>query len=259
MADTPKKPKHVAYRQLFAKWDIRILLIMFGVIYFWAFFFVPDSIIQWTASRIGVAKNWSGHVFSSITSAVIVVTFGRFLIGDPLLRGDGKPSLYFRGEFPSAKLAKKLSIDPAYAGQLFLSYYDCWQFDREVQFNEYLETTRIHYWCLFVVLLKPLFYVLLLLSLLFLSVSATHQETTSSAVVGQLAISFLIAICLILLIALNRLPSARRLNPTGCWAAWRRKCEENYQEFLTALGLQTLDNFHNAMRLKLQDLKNRTQ
>jgi hypothetical protein len=176
-----------------------------------------------------------------------------------LLRGNWKASLYFRGEFPSAKLASKFNIDRDRASQLFLAYYDCWQFDSEIQHDKYLDTTWVHYACLFVFLLKPLFAVLLVLSIISTFLGVTYQEAPSPVIGGQIGISFLIAMCLILLMVFNRLPSPQRPNPTGYWMAWRRRCEENYLEFLAGLGRQTLEHFHNALRLKLEDLKNRSQ
>lgn len=255
MPDSPKKPKHVSYRSLFNKWNVRLLTLMFGLIYLWAFFFLPDSVIEWVASRIGVAKSVGGTIFTLFTSAVIVGTFGQFLIGDPLLRGDRTASRYFRGEFPSAKLANKFSIDPDRASHLFLTYYDCWQFDSEIQHDKYLETTWVHYWCLFVFLLKPLFWILLVLSASFIFVGMIYKEAPSSVIAGQITIFILIAICVVLIMGFNRLPSTQRPNPTGCWAAWRRRCGENYQEFLAGLGQQTLEDFEKVLRLKLQDLR----
>jgi hypothetical protein len=231
---------------------------MFAVIFFWVFFFIPDSVTVWIASRIGVAKNIGGVIFTFITSSVIVTTFGRFLIGDPLLYGNSTASLYFRGEFPSNKLVTKLKVDPKYATQVFINYYDCWQFDSEPQHELYLATTKVHYNCLFVYLLKPTFYVLLFLSFLLLFLNIFYLENPLSNTAGQGIILSVFVICTILLISFNRLPSEQRATPTGCWAAWRHRCEENYMEFLAALGNKTLSDFLVETRAKLQDLKNRS-
>ena len=231
---------------------------MFAVIFFWIFFFIPDPVIEWVASRIGVAKNIGGKIFTVLTSGSIAITFGLFLIGDPLLYGNSKSSLYFKGEFPSKKLAEKFNIDLECATQLFMSYYDCWQYDSEPQHEFYLETTRVHYRCLFVFLLKPLISVLLFLAVLLLLLNIFYFETPKPAVVGQGIILFIMAFFVVLLISFNRLPSKRSPDPTGCWSEWRGRCLENYREFITACGEKVQSDFHKEMRDKLQDLRNRS-
>lgn len=259
MRNLNKKPKQVSWRKLFYKWDIVIFLIIFTVIFFWIFFFIPDPVIEWISSRIGFAQIIGGKLFTVATSDSIVIIFALFLIGDPLLYGNTKSSLYFRGEFPSNKLTEKLNINPDYASQLFPSYYDCWQYDSELQHEFYLKTTYVHYKCLFVFLLKPLTIILLFLAFLFLLLNIFYLKVEPIVIVGQGLILFFLAVCATIIIYFNRLPSKRRSYPTGCWSEWRDRCMENYMEFMACLGKKSLSDFHNEMRAKHLDLNNRAK
>ncbi len=252
------KPKKVPYTTLFRKWDSILLTILFALLFFWSFFFVPDSVIQWVASRVGVAKTTGGSIFSLVTSTIIAVTFGRFLIGDPLLDQNWKSSRFLKGEFPSLKLAGSLKIDQSNATRVFLSYYDCWQFTNDPNYEAYRETTRVHYRCLFVVLAKPLLLVLTASSIVLIIIGA-RQDATSAAIVGQAIVAGFMLLMVVILHLFNRLPSERRKEPTGCWAAWRRKCDENYQELIGALGNEAPDKFVERMRARHDKLLALTQ
>lgn len=255
MAVSKKKPKHVPWRKLFSWGDNKLLIIIFGVIYLWVFFFIPDPLIEWVVVRLDAAKSTGGHFFSLITSGTIVLLFGRFLVGNPLRYGKSKASIYFNGELPSNKISEKFNIDPAQASKYFLSYYDCWQFDSEPQHDLYLETTRVRYACLFDYFMKRLALVLLFLGFLILLLNITYFKIPTLVIAGQGSILFIITVFMIIIFSANKLPSKQKKDPTGCWAEWRCRCEENYMEFLTALDHKTLTDFHEEMRNKLDDLK----
>lgn len=256
-----KKPKHIKWRKLFSIWMIKLITVMFFFVLLWVCCFIPDSVINWIISKVGIAKNIGAMIFPSITAAFLVLTFCLFILGDPLLYGNSKSSKYFRSEFPSNKLAKKYGISSQDATSYFISYYDCWQYDCEPQHELYLETTKAHYDCLFVFLLKPLTFTLLGLSILFLLLNIFYYklQITDTTIIGQGVIICIYAICLFLIISLHKIPTKRNNDPVGCWAAWKNRCEENYSEFLAACGEKKLLDFYNETRIKLNDLRKQAQ
>jgi hypothetical protein len=254
-----KRPKQVHYLLVFRTWKRKISLIIFGIVYLWAFFFVPDVVIQWIAGRVGVAKSFAGYLFAAIASASVVWTFLRIVIGDPLLKGNFTASKFFKGEFPSVKIATDLGLDPPEARQLFVDYYDTWQFDTEVHHQKYLATTRdAGFECRAIFLLSRLLYALLILGAAIIATTIARDGLGSPAAMGQLTVWGLLFAVAFVLTVVNRLPSAKNPEPTGCWAEWRRRCEENYSTFrsdLAELANDDVREFGSIVRAKLEGLK----
>jgi hypothetical protein len=152
-------------------------------------------------------------------------------------------------------------VDIAEARQLFVDYYDSWQFDSEIHWDKYRDTTDTGYRCRVVFVLKPVLWTLVGISVPFIAATLYTSGATSAAFQGKLAFWVVILVLVSLLTFLNRIPSSGRPEPTGCWAFWQRRNEENYSAFRSAVRDEAngdLMKFHQICIARLAELKARS-
>lgn len=270
------KHTSVPYTELFAKWDKNIILMLFGFIFLWCIFFIPEDVLEWIALRIWnnetiLGKKLTGQVIYTI-GITSIITFGRFLMGEPLLSGNSIVAKFFKAQFPSKRLNQNFGIDSELATQYFLAYYDCWQFNSSAQHDMYLNTTYARYWCMFIFFIKRLLCILSVFSVILILHGIIYQDLDWWPDVTMQIFVFLVMTWLVVYIHLtNKLPdSANNIPATGCWRAWERKCEENYREFVAAAletsafnrvlkdgEIEKLQKFYESCRKKLQELRDK--
>lgn len=253
--------EHLPHRILFRVWELRVLSMIFLVVTLWVFFFVPDAVLQWVASRAGLAEKSLRGIFPIIFSAgaagIILLAFANFMIGDPLLTQNTKASLFFRNQFPSSSIAKQFNVSPEEARKIWHDYYDTWQFNTSPHYDRYLETTRTGFACRTIYITRLLFWTLFAISLILVGL-----ECRAGMVGGNMAAEVFVTMILCgvasMLTFLHRVPSAPGGRPTGCWSLWRDRCSENFSAFQYDLkdeAAGNLQQFHDAIRKNLLQLK----
>jgi hypothetical protein len=196
-------------------------------------------------------------VFTSIFGAggiaAVLYLFVRFLIGDPLLERQNRTARFFRGQFPSIKIARTLNMEESRARQLWRDYYDTWQFRRSAYFERYRATTAAAYHCRAVTLLEWLFLILGTAGLVAI-VWRRAGQPISSWLDAKFWWSLAYVVCAGFLLVWHRIPRNGG-EPTGCWAGWARRNEENFETFCTELNNKTVDAFWSECRQQLAKLK----
>jgi len=244
------KAEHVPWTKLHRQWDIRLYLISALPCYFWGQFVLglnTQSWVQWSAQFVG----------GSAAIGLMLYVLVRFLIGDPLLERRFKAAQYFRGEFPSAKIAASYSLELAHARQVWRDYYDTWQFRQNVNFEKYLATTSVGYQCRTVVLFRAVLVVLGVVGgAAMIGQEWRHPSSLASQPGSLLSVAYLIAGGSLFL--WHRLPRDSQ-EPTGCWLAWRIRNEENLQTFIRDLKGRDIPAFWADVTAQLAELRAATR
>jgi hypothetical protein len=246
------KPKRITYMSLFRKWRLAVGAILGIVIYFWAVFFFPEPILNWISAHVGTGERLIGPLLSILGTSVVAFV-ALLLIGEPLTTGNSKQAAFYKQQFPSRKIADQYKIDLGQARDYFLAYYDCWQFDSELEHIEYLQTTQDRFWCLFDFLARRLLLLLLVLSCLFLGYETIFEKVEPVALLGKGVFVLVIILLIVLFMGFNRLPSSAK-PATGCWKAWSDQNEANYRAYVRALAKQSQEQFFASNQARLRTL-----
>jgi hypothetical protein len=210
----------------------------------------------WLAEPKTLALGVLASLFGSGGIAVVIYLFVRFLIGDPLLERQSRAAKFFQDEFPSVRIAGILNLEGSKARQLWRDYYDTWQFKSSVHFDRYRATTAAGYHCRAVILLEWLFLILGLAGLVVVVWQHVRQPLLSW-LDAKLWLSVAYILCGGFLLVWHRLPRDGR-EPTGCWASWRRRNEENFETFRGEQNGKTVEAFWSECRERLAQLKAHT-
>ena len=247
------RPEHVPWTRLFMWWDISIYTLWAAVCYLWALILFNVEVRAWLTGSESVVLGVLASLFGAGGIAVALYLFVRFLIGDPLLERQSRAARFFRGELARVKIARTLNLEESLASQLWRDYYDTWQFKTSVHWDRYRATTKAAYHCRAIILLKWLF---LGLGSVGLVVVVWHHvgQPVSSWLDAKLWLSAAYILCGGFLFVWHRLPMDGG-EPTGCWASWRRRNEENFETFRRELNDKTVEAFSSECRERLAELK----
>ncbi|HKZ78445.1 MAG TPA: hypothetical protein VJ124_09070 [Pyrinomonadaceae bacterium] len=247
------RAEHVPWTRLFRWWDIRVYALCAVVGYLWALILFNVEVQAWLAGPGSVVLGVLASLFGAGGIAVVLYLFVRFLIGDPLLERQSQAARFFRGEFPSVRIARTLNLEEPKARQLWRDYYDTWQFRTSVHFDRYRATTAAGYHCRAVILLEWLFLILGSVGLVVVVWQRVSQPL-ASWLDAKLWLSVAYMLCGGFLLAWHRLPKDGG-EPTGCWASWTRRNEENFETFHRELNGKTVEAFWSECRERLAQLK----
>ncbi len=221
--------------------------------YVWIQAVLRKSLEPWVTEWSAIAQGVVHLVGGSAAIGAVLYLLVRFVIGDPLLERRFRAAEFYQGEFPSGKIAKMYNLASPMARQLWRDYYDTWQFRASVNFEKYLATTFVGYQCRAVVLLRILVCILGTVGLAIGEWQHWNEPVGMFRTLGfWLSLVYLVGG--VLLFWWHRLPGQGG-EPTGCWATWRVRNEENLQTFIRDLGGRDVQQFWQEVAARLAELR----
>lgn len=237
--------EHWPYQRLFQKWRVFILVIQFFIVILWMCIFLPDAVVNWLAARFAMAEGGAGGLRQILqgllplgggaVGLLLLLHFANFVINDVLLSQHTRAAQYFRGEFPSIKIAAQFNLVSEDARKVWHDYYDTWQFTTSPHFQRYKETTRAGFVCRSVHISTYLLWILSIIGVII--VAANSYLKGADGFWGQYCALVILLGAAFVITALNRVPRGNR-PPTGCWKLWRDRCTENLAAFQSDLNGQ---------------------